>query len=401
MAQFSVNKERFDPYKNFKFRVKTPDGQYVAGVSKVSALKRTTEVVKHREGGDPSSSRKSPGRTEYDPITLERGVTHDKAFEQWANKVWQYGVALGQEVSLKDFRSVAYQASVVLIEEDISTQNALPVLTRNIYAVPFDQPSVEQILAQPDPNQPAAADRPGVPITLDKTLLIQGHKLQGGKGTLVQMNGMIVQPGAITDTQITLPLAAASGLREQDGANIALVDGLRAGVQGLQVIHRMQMGADQPGDELNWHRGVESNVAAFVLRPALTADPTFDAGKATVTLRLKPIVGRPQRAVLLLNEFSPTPRQPGAPPARAHSFIARPLDQTWKDSSGQVVPNDDPGTFSDQDSTDTITFSIPGVAAGAYLVRVQVDGAESVLEVDTKEQSPTFNRYIRPQVSIS
>ena len=104
MAQFSVNKERFDPYKNFKFRVKLPSGQYVAGVSKVGALKRTTEVVKHREGGDPSSSRKSPGRTEYEAITLERGVTHDKDFEQWANKVWQHGVGLGQEVSLKDFR---------------------------------------------------------------------------------------------------------------------------------------------------------------------------------------------------------------------------------------------------------------------------------------------------------
>ena len=65
MAQFSVNAQRFDPYKNFKFRVKW-DGRYVAGVSKVSALKRTTEVVKHREGGDPSSSRKSPGRTEYE-----------------------------------------------------------------------------------------------------------------------------------------------------------------------------------------------------------------------------------------------------------------------------------------------------------------------------------------------
>jgi phage tail-like protein len=103
MAQFSVNAQRFDPYKNFKFRVKW-DGKYVAGVSKCSSLKRTTEVVKHREGGDPSSSRKSPGRTEYDPITLERGVTHDKEFEQWANKVWNFGSGLGAEVSLKDFR---------------------------------------------------------------------------------------------------------------------------------------------------------------------------------------------------------------------------------------------------------------------------------------------------------
>jgi len=103
MAQFSVNAQRFDPYKNFKFRVKW-DGKYVAGISKGSALKRTTEVVKHREGGDPSSSRKSPGRTEYEAITLERGVTHDKEFEQWANKVWNFGSGLGAEVSLQSFR---------------------------------------------------------------------------------------------------------------------------------------------------------------------------------------------------------------------------------------------------------------------------------------------------------
>ena len=103
MAEFTVNPRRFDPYKNFKFRVKW-DGRYVAGISKVSTLKRTTEVVKHREGGDPSTSRKSPGRTEYDPITLERGVTHDPEFEKWANKVWNFGAGLGREVSLADFR---------------------------------------------------------------------------------------------------------------------------------------------------------------------------------------------------------------------------------------------------------------------------------------------------------
>jgi phage tail-like protein len=103
MAQFTVNAERFDPYKNFKFRVKW-DGRPVAGISKMSALKRTTEVVKHREGGDPSSSRKSPGRTEYEAITLERGVTHDSEFEKWANKIWNFGSGLGAEVSLKDFR---------------------------------------------------------------------------------------------------------------------------------------------------------------------------------------------------------------------------------------------------------------------------------------------------------
>jgi phage tail-like protein len=103
MADFTVNAKRFDPYKNFKFRVKW-DGRYVAGISKVSALKRTTEVVKHRDGGDPSTSRKSPGRSEFDAISLERGVTHDLEFENWARKVWQIKAGLGAEVSLKDFR---------------------------------------------------------------------------------------------------------------------------------------------------------------------------------------------------------------------------------------------------------------------------------------------------------
>lgn len=103
MAQFEVNAARFDPYKNFKFRVKW-DGKYVAGISKVSALKRSTELIEHREGGDPSTNRKSPGRTKYEAVTLERGVTHDKEFEQWANKVWNHGSALGSETSLADFR---------------------------------------------------------------------------------------------------------------------------------------------------------------------------------------------------------------------------------------------------------------------------------------------------------
>ena len=102
MPQFAVNPHRFDPYKNFKFRVKW-DGREVAGITRVSGLRRRTDVIEHREGGDPSTSRKSPGRTTYEPITLERGVTHDTAFEDWANKVWRIGSA-GNEVSLKDFR---------------------------------------------------------------------------------------------------------------------------------------------------------------------------------------------------------------------------------------------------------------------------------------------------------
>ena len=103
MPEFTVNPARVDPYKNYKFRVKW-DGRYVAGISRVSALVRSTEVVEHREGGDPSTSHKSPGLTRYEPITLERGVTHDTAFEDWANLVWKLGAGLGAEVALKEFR---------------------------------------------------------------------------------------------------------------------------------------------------------------------------------------------------------------------------------------------------------------------------------------------------------
>jgi len=169
MAQFSVNATRLDPYKNFKFRV-TWDGRPVAGVSKVSVLKRTTEVVKHRAGGDPSTSYKSPGRTEYDAITLERGVTHDVDFEQWANKVWNFGSAPGGEVSLKDFRKditidLLNEAGQVVLTYAIyrcwvSEYQALPDLDANANAVAIAKLKLEnegwdRDVAVPEPAEPS------------------------------------------------------------------------------------------------------------------------------------------------------------------------------------------------------------------------------------------------------
>ena len=152
MATFTVNPTRFDPYKNFKFKVQW-DGQYVAGISKVSALMRKTEVVSHREGGDPSSSRKSPGKTEYDPITLERGVTHDRAFHNWALKVWNFGADLGSESSLKDFRKditleVYNEAGQKVITYNIfrcwvSEYTALPELDSNANAIAIQTIKIE------------------------------------------------------------------------------------------------------------------------------------------------------------------------------------------------------------------------------------------------------------------
>ena len=145
MAQFPINTHRFDPYKNMKFRVKW-DGRYVAGVSKVSALKRSTEIVTHREGGDPSTSRHSPSTWKFEPITLERGVTHDPEFEDWAGKV--YSVEAGIVLSLKDFRK---EILIELHNEQgvvakaykvfrcwVSEYQALPELDANGHAVAFE-----------------------------------------------------------------------------------------------------------------------------------------------------------------------------------------------------------------------------------------------------------------------
>ena len=152
MPQFTVNAQRFDPYKNFKFRVRW-DGSYILGVSKVSALKRTTEVVEHREGGDPSSARKSPGRTKYEAITLERGVTHDTKFNEWATKVWNFGAGLGAEVSLNDFRKdiiieVYNEAGQLAIAYKVfrcwvSEYQALPDLDANANAIAISHIKLE------------------------------------------------------------------------------------------------------------------------------------------------------------------------------------------------------------------------------------------------------------------
>lgn len=169
MAQFSVNAERFDPYKNFKFRVKW-DGRYVAGISKVGALSRSTEIVEHREGGDPSTSRKSPGRSKYEAITLERGVTHDPEFERWANKVWNFGSGLGMEVSLKDFRKdiiieMYNEAGQVVIAYNmyrcwVSEFQALPELDANgegvaIQHIKLENEGWERDYAVTEPSEPS------------------------------------------------------------------------------------------------------------------------------------------------------------------------------------------------------------------------------------------------------
>lgn len=144
MPRFAVNASRFDPYKNFRFRLKW-DGRYVAGISKVSALKRTTEVVEHRDGGDPTTMRKAPGISKFEPITLERGVTHDTEFEAWASLVWRINNPSGAQIALSGFRknlllelhNEAGQIALVykIYRAWVSEYNALPELDASANAV--------------------------------------------------------------------------------------------------------------------------------------------------------------------------------------------------------------------------------------------------------------------------
>ncbi len=239
--------------------------------------------------------------------------------------------------------SVAYEATVVLIESEESTHAALPVRRRNLYVVPFRQVVVEEI---------ELADGSGEFIEPESTVVIRGKQL---RADLVEVHAgdAVVTPGrdTISDTEITITLPA----------------GLRAGVQGLQVVQPRLMGTPPVA-----HRGVESNLAPFVLHPAIVST-SVAANEITVTL--KPRVGKTQRAMLLLNELNPpTTRAP-----RAFSFEATPRK-----------PADPP-------DTDSLKFPFSGVAAGDYLARVQIDGADSALEPDPDPNQP---RFIGPKVTI-
>jgi phage tail-like protein len=149
VPQFSVNPNRVDPYKNFRFRLKW-DNKVVAGVSKMSPLKRTTEVIAHREGGDSNVDHKSPGRTKYEAITLERGVTHDPEFEAWANLAFNKN---SNSMSLRNFRKditieLLNEAGVLVMAYRVyrcwvSEYVALPVLDAGANAIAIQSITIE------------------------------------------------------------------------------------------------------------------------------------------------------------------------------------------------------------------------------------------------------------------
>jgi hypothetical protein len=251
--------------------------------------------------------------------------------------------------------SMAYSASVVLIEEEQETpQPALPVQDYNVYALPFNQPYIDKVTAGGDPNQP---------ILSDSTLIIEGQRLRGGI-TKALVGGTEVEPQQISPTRVTVPLTSIpSGT-------------LGAGLQGIQIIHKISIGTPPTP-----HRGVESNVGPFVLQPKVTN--VQPSGSNGVEVTFDPDVGIHQRTRLFLNEFNPPPTD--VRPARAFTFSA---------------PENNGITATGVVSTDTITFTTHNVPSGDYLVRVQVDGAESPLVTDQDDTSPTYKMYTSPRVIL-
>jgi hypothetical protein len=245
--------------------------------------------------------------------------------------------------------SVAYQGTVVLIESELTAQASLPVRGRSVYVTPFRSPTIDRVVSAAGPDEP---------ITAGGTVLVRGSRLRAAV-TQVRVGGVIVTPPTeqVTDTEISLPIPA----------------GVAAGIRGVQVIQPFLMGTPPVA-----HEGVESNAAPFVLRPtvagAMTVSPGEEAGVTDVTVPLDPPVGKAQRVVLLLNEFQPpTTRSPFA-----YSFEAPSRNQ----------PASPP-------TQATIMFPTAGVQPAEYLVRVQVDGAESVLGVDGAGQ------FASPRVSFA
>ena len=257
--------------------------------------------------------------------------------------------------------SIAYQATVVTIESEDSIHSALPVAARNIYVVPFRQPLIDEVNAAAGKTQP---------ITAEAQVVVSGKRLKG-EVTQVTVGGIDATPlmTSVSDEEI----------------NLALPPGLRAGVLGLQVIQPRLMGTP-PVD----HPGVESNLAAFVLHPTINKLPgnipdiTVPAPSiaadgtrsADVTVKLSPPVAKPQLAILFMNELN----APSNRAARSYSFT----------STAHNLP-------ADPDETDTLVFPLHGVRDGDYLVRIQIDGADSPLEQDADPNNPA---YTGPKMTI-
>jgi hypothetical protein len=227
--------------------------------------------------------------------------------------------------------SVAFHVAVVMLDDQLTPQPALPVLTRGVDAAALNLPTISRVVAETGTTDP---------VTVGTVLRIEGQRLRGAFTTKVRLG----------EFEVTVPDDQATGT----GLTVMVPAGVLAGVQGVQVLHPRAVGT--PPVERG---GAESAAAAVVVRPALTGAVTAQpggAGTVLVTVPLTPPVGRSQRVLLTLNQHHP----PNQTTGRSYAFVAPPLDPAAAPVNAVTVP-------------------VTGVKAGDYLVRVQVDGAESVL----------------------
>lgn len=256
--------------------------------------------------------------------------------------------------------SIVYQASVVLIQAKEAVQPALPVRKRKLYVETFRQPVIDALLSQKGSSAPQA----GQPIVAGDTLVLEGRQFAGSRETSLRFGSDEVEPAELSNTTIKVALSEPPF---PAGA-------LRAGVQGVQVVQWAMMGEPEAR-----RAGIDSNVISFVLRPVVsgvTASPGAEAGVSELSLNVSPAVGIDQRVALLLNEFDP----PSSRPARSYRFDV------------DVEPAH-PGDT----AVTPLVIPVKDVASGSYLVRLQVDGAESPLDVDSDPGNP---RYATPRVDI-
>ena len=261
--------------------------------------------------------------------------------------------------------TAAYHASVVLIERKRPAKLSLPVLRPSLYVAPFNQPIIDRLIALDGVAQSFVAS---------STLIIQGQRLRG-ESTQVRIGPLVTSPSDVSQGQIRIPLQPL----------VDAPDGLKAGVQSVQVVH---VSSDGGGASTK-----ESNIAALILRPTITSidkepmgcsddDDGIRRCAATLVVTISPPVGRDQRVIVRLNQLTTSPDER----AQTYQFNA---------------PENNGITDASQSQTNMIRFSIAGIIPGTYLVRIQVDGAESLPEINTNVDNPTYNQYTgNPQVSL-
>jgi len=297
-------------------------------------------IVDASAGADPSDPRHFLGATDLAEQVEHVGFTPMTLTLEELSKLWSTLFRVPYALS------VLYRASVVLVEAEVTPKPALPVRASNLYVLPIRRPLVERV---------EAADGPDAPLLPGATLVVRGQRLRGDE-VRVRVGDAVAEPEAeaIGDTEVAVALDAppfAAGA-------------LRAGVQGVQVLQPLELGTPPAP-----HDGFESNVAPVVLHPVLTGATVSDVEgtgsqprDAVVTVAVAPVVGAAQRVVLLLD--------------------ATEGDEAFSFRADQRAADDDP-----------VRVAVTGVRAGTYLIRIQVDGAESLLEIDG-------GRYAQPTVAV-